>query len=518
VRQIEQLLPPGAVVQRRDKASAQDVIVPLAQKLVAQGQKVIVFRNIKGFAEGCAAYLARDLGLPPADEAISLLPTHDLSGASERLRLCLQGGVAFHDTNLVRDERLIVERMFREPDSLVRVMAATTTVAAGVNTPASTVILAEHEFVGEDGRPFTVAEYKNMAGRAGRLGFNEKGTAIILADAEHPRYVLFNKYVAGVPEALRSSFTTADISTWLLRLLTQIESMDRAQVPSMLSRTYAGFCLTRQDPGWAECTRLQVDELLKRMAELGLLEEEEERVHLSLLGRACGQSALSFQSAMRLVSLLRGAGALAAEQLVALVQALPEADALATPIVRGRVGEPEWVNQAATLYGHAVVQRMQAHASDARAYQARCKRACVLHEWLNGSPIMAIEQRFSRNAFSAITFGTIRGFVDGTRYWLGSAVAILQLVLVGAGPASDAVERLLCRLELGVPETALPLTRLPVQLARGEYLGLVGAGLTSPESVWQAGPERLTSILSKRRAEELLALAPAKEPAAKAEA
>jgi replicative superfamily II helicase len=63
------------------------------------------------------------------------------------------------------------------------VLAATTTVAAGINTPASTVILAENEFVGEEGRPFTVAEYKNMAGRAGRLGFNEKGKSMIYAEA-----------------------------------------------------------------------------------------------------------------------------------------------------------------------------------------------------------------------------------------------------------------------------------------------------------------------------------------------
>jgi hypothetical protein len=32
-----------------------------------------------------------------------------------------------------------------------------TTLAAAINTPASTVILAEQEFVGEDGRPFTFA-------------------------------------------------------------------------------------------------------------------------------------------------------------------------------------------------------------------------------------------------------------------------------------------------------------------------------------------------------------------------
>ena len=61
-------------------------------------------------------------------------------------------------------------------------LAATTTVAAGINTPTDTVILAEQEFVGEEGRPFTVAEYKNMAGRAGRLGYADAGKAIIISE------------------------------------------------------------------------------------------------------------------------------------------------------------------------------------------------------------------------------------------------------------------------------------------------------------------------------------------------
>jgi hypothetical protein len=52
-------------VQRRDKPSSQDVIVPLAQQLVAQGEKLLVFRNMRGPAQGCAKYLSKKLGLGP---------------------------------------------------------------------------------------------------------------------------------------------------------------------------------------------------------------------------------------------------------------------------------------------------------------------------------------------------------------------------------------------------------------------------------------------------------------------
>jgi len=174
-----QLLPSHTIQMRKDKPSAQDVIVPLVRMLVQQGEKVIVFRNQRGTAEGCAAYLSRELGLPPAEEVTLALLEHDLSTTSATLRMCLHGGTAFHDTNLTREERTVVEQTFRDPDSHVRVLSATSTMAAGINTPASTVILAEQEFVGEDGRPFTIAEYKNMAGRAGRLGFNEAARQLL---------------------------------------------------------------------------------------------------------------------------------------------------------------------------------------------------------------------------------------------------------------------------------------------------------------------------------------------------
>jgi len=180
---IEQLLPSSSILQRKNKPSAQDIIVPLVQKLIKENknEKIILFRNMRGTAEGAAGYLANELGLPPALEALEQLPNHDLSSTSANLRHCLEGGTSFHNTNLNREEKTIVEKAFRNPSSKVRMLGATTTVAAGINSPASTVIIAEQEFIGNDGREFTVAEYKNMAGRAGRVGFQEQGKSIILA-------------------------------------------------------------------------------------------------------------------------------------------------------------------------------------------------------------------------------------------------------------------------------------------------------------------------------------------------
>ena len=227
--------------------------------------------------------------MPAASEIIDSLPDHDLSTSSQNLRKCLSGGTAFHTTNLSREEREVVERAYRAKDGTIRVLAATTTVAAGINTPASTVFLAEQEFKGEDGRPFTVAEYKNMAGRAGRLGYNETGRAIIYAEHTSQRDTLFRKYVLGQVEPIRSSFEPKKLGTWVLRLLAQVKHIPRRDVVRLLSNTYGGYLANRENPRWHGDTEAELEDLLDQMIGLELVEIEDDTVRLSLLGQACGR-------------------------------------------------------------------------------------------------------------------------------------------------------------------------------------------------------------------------------------
>lgn len=509
-----QLLPPGAVRTRRDKPSAQDVIVPLVRSLVAKGEKVIVFRNQRGPAQGCANYLAQDLRLPPATDDIEALPKHDLTSTSAALRTCLAGGTAFHNTNLTREEKAVVERTFRDPGSPVRVLAATTTVAAGINTPASTVILAEQEFIGEDGRAFTVAEYKNMAGRAGRLGFNEEGKAIVLADNRYQRDVLFQRYVRGSLESFRSSFDPCQLDTWVVRLLAQVDHVPRADVARLLANTYGGFLAGRDNPKWRVETKERLEELLAKVLSLGLVEEDGDALQLTLLGRACGRSTLPFGSVMRLVDLLRRTGheGLTPLKLMALLQVIPESDGGYTPMMKRGTAELVRQREAAQRYGPETVRAMQSFARDEWDYLARCKRAALLWDWVSGVPLETIEQRYTPNPFQGrIGHGDVRKFADATRYHLRSAHQIASVMFVGEGQGEESVEALLRQLEAGLPAEALGLLSLPLSLSRGEYLALHAAGVTTPEQFWAATEESLASVLGAARAAQCVKLRPGLE-------
>ena len=495
---IEALLPARSIVQRRDKPGSQDVIVPLAQKLVAQGEKLLVFRNVRGPAQGCAKYLARELGKGPATSVIDDLPSHDLTAASQDLRECLSGGTASHNTNLLRAEREAVERAFRDSNGGIYVLAATTTLAAGINTPASTVILAESEFVGEEGRRFTVAEYKNMAGRAGRLGFNETGKSIILADTPMERARLFQRYALGVPEDVISSFDIRNLPTWTLRLLSQVRGVRAADIPGLLVNTFGGYAASRVNPQWIAAVEADIARLVARLLQAGLAEQEGDIIHLTLLGRAVGAPSLSFESGLRLVELMRRVDIAntPATQILGIVQVLDEMDAIYTPVMKRGRSESVRTDDVIQRYGRSMVQNLQRYAQDEFQVWQRCKRASLLHDWIKGDAVDALERRYSTTPFGgSIGYGDIARIAEGTRFHLRSAHQILSALFPDQPVFLTALDELLKRIEFGLPVAALPLLALPVTLTRGQTLALANAGANTKDAVNALPDDQLRRIV-----------------------
>lgn len=500
----EQLLLSREVIQRKEKPGAQDVIVPLVRKLLtaSESERVLVFRNNRGSAEGCAAYLAADLGLAPASDALAQLPGHDLSSASRSLQQSLKGGTAFHTANLSREEREVVERAYRKPDGQIRALAATTTVAAGINTPASTVVFAEHEFKGEDGRPFTIAEYKNMAGRAGRKGYHEFGRSIILADGPHQREQLFDNYVCGTLDPMRSSFDVEHVETWVLRMLSQVRRVARDEAVSLLAATYGGFLAGRQDPAWNKRTTVLLKNVLDQMLSLDLVSEYEGYLELTLLGKAAGRSSLSFESVLKLLRLLRAdrQGVIGAERLAALIQALPQLDSVYTPLVKKGTKESGWPRLLDNRFGAQMAQLLQVGADDPLAYIARAKRALLIASWIDGTPIEQIEQQYSMNPmFSRVGAGNVRAIADATRMHLRAAFDIAFLAMPERAPEEGSLDVLLRRLEAGLPEVALSLLDESEVLTRGECLTLLDNGISTSKNLWGTPEAVLARLLGRSR-------------------
>ena len=184
-------------------------------------------------------------------------------------------------------------------------------------------------------------------------------------------------------------------------------------MPALLANTFGGYLAAKAFPASATSVEVVVARLVERMLRLDLLEEEDERIGLTLLGRACGASSLSFESCMRLIEVLRAIGQkeLDVVRLVALVQILDESDGGYTPLMKKGRAEYARAEQAAARYGRDVVRVLQRHARDDWEYLGRCKRAAILADWVSGVPAEAIEREFTTNPFQgAIGLGDVVKF------------------------------------------------------------------------------------------------------------
>ncbi|PHJ24184.1 dead deah box helicase domain-containing protein [Cystoisospora suis] len=83
-------------------------------------------------------------------------------------------GIAYHHAGLAGPARAAIEQAYHQ--GVLRVLCATSTLAVGVNLPAARVILRSPE-IGRDA--MDVARFRQMAGRAGRTGYETRGEAIL---------------------------------------------------------------------------------------------------------------------------------------------------------------------------------------------------------------------------------------------------------------------------------------------------------------------------------------------------
>ncbi|MBU3953619.1 MAG: DEAD/DEAH box helicase, partial [Proteobacteria bacterium] len=106
-----------------------------------------------------------------------------------------QTGTAGHHSGHLPAWKVVVETLMAA--GLLNAMFATSTVAAGVNFPArSVVVLNSDRFNGSDFMSLTPSEFQQMAGRAGRRGMDNIGFGLML-----PGKFMNLKYVARLVNA-----------------------------------------------------------------------------------------------------------------------------------------------------------------------------------------------------------------------------------------------------------------------------------------------------------------------------
>ena len=503
----EERVETGVVQRQYGKNSSQDWIIPLVRKLVAEGQQIIVFRETKSEARSVANYLANALGLPSAAEAVARMPTTDASQANGDLIADLRRGVAFHNADLQPIERRIIEEEFRRPNSGLRVIAATTTLAMGVNTPASSVIIAGLEHPGEE--PYSVAEYKNLVGRAGRLGFAEKGTSYLLALDPRTEHDFWNRYVNGSPEDLASRFLDrgTDPRSLIVRVLVAAsrsahEGTTSDEIVSFLEGSFGAFQASRRQEGWrwsrrdllAALSDLEQHQLVRRGAN--------NRYELTPLGRLAGESATEVHSIVQLVEALSG---LTPDEvndpaLIVAVQATAELDNVLFPLnKRSTQKEPQlWPNELRRQgVPRQVLNALQRAVADDHTATLRAKKAVACLLYVSGKSMSGIEATITQFG-SALggAAGPVRSVAARSSDLLPVAARVAE-ILYPTLDLSQRVGRLVVRLTYGVPGAVADIAReAGADLLRGDYCALAQAGLGEHSAVTGATDAALLVALN----------------------
>jgi len=100
----------------------------------------------------------------------------------------VRAGIGIHHAGLLPKYRLLVERLSQQ--GLLKVICGTDTLGVGVNVPIRTVLFTKLcKFDGEKTTILSVRDFKQIAGRAGRKGFDVQGSVVCVA----PEHVVLNR-------------------------------------------------------------------------------------------------------------------------------------------------------------------------------------------------------------------------------------------------------------------------------------------------------------------------------------
>lgn len=148
-------------------------------------------------------------------------------------KILVNSGVASHHAGHIPAWKLLIEKMMSS--GLLNAIFATSTVAAGVDFPARTVVITNADARGNDGwRSLTTSELQQMTGRAGRRGKDNVGFAVLVpGQFQNPKKIA--ELLKSQPDPLESKFRAT--YTTLLNLLDAFKNFE--QLRDIAERSFA---------------------------------------------------------------------------------------------------------------------------------------------------------------------------------------------------------------------------------------------------------------------------------------
>lgn len=176
------------------------------QDLVQKGQAPIYLVHFtqSDSAESAQSFLSVDFASREDKQALAeaLKSTAFDSPYGKDMARFLRHGVGLHHAGLLPKYRILVERLAQQ--GLLKVICGTDTLGVGVNVPIRTVTFKQLcKYDGEKTIILSVRDFQQIAGRAGRRGFDTRGTVVVQAPEHVVENLRAEQKAAGDPKKMK---------------------------------------------------------------------------------------------------------------------------------------------------------------------------------------------------------------------------------------------------------------------------------------------------------------------------
>jgi helicase len=459
---------------------AMEAIMGGGQSLIFAGTRRRAVSLATRAAEVTQRFLSEDEKRALSEAARRVLSSGEETSLSKLLAEIVAKGAAFHHAGLEAEHRRIVEDYYRA--RAIKLLAATPTLAMGVNLPARRVVVADmsrYDVERGGNSDISVLEYRQMAGRAGRPQYDEYGETVIIPPPSQRAREVLDHYANEPPEPIKSRL--ADEAAIRMHTLATIATSS-GQSKTELRSLFKDTLLSRQigeDRVW----RL-VEGALGYLISERLIEGTGERLNATDFGRR-----------VSMLYIDPATGVLFRDAIRKLEPGETHVTGLLHLLAKSPDFEPKFPLRAKD-YDRALAF-MEQHSgeligglnrrsfSDFDDVLQEMRTVMVLHGWIDEWKEEDLLSQLGAEP------GDIHRAVDNADWLLHSMGELCKLF--GKRETSREVERLRMRVESGVGEELIELTSLQ-GVGRVRARALYTAGYKTIEDLKEAQADRIALV------------------------
>ena len=423
--------------------------------------------------------------------------------SSERLKGNAERRIAFHTADLSPQERQVIEAGFL--DARFDVCFATSTLAAGVNFPFRTIVFPKLTYQWGDraGTMISKSEYRNMSGRAGRLGMHADGFAVLLprnqVELSHA-----NCLVEPSNDLLVSQLVSLSLRKTILMLVASGLASQIGEIIDFFKNSLYWHQTLERNPRKLQDIELESAAAIDWLTQAGLLQDGTNLL-VTPIGHAAALSGLLPSTAVQLTELLRHhLGELEAQfddWIDGLVYAICRCDEFCGERPSRFLPWPNRVSYDGITFFSTKKLPTDLNRADPRS--AQCAQAISLY-------VQGIADRKIAHS-TKLSSGSIHRLSIDVAWVLDGLHKLSSSPDLGCSQGlSNQIALLRRRVQWGAPAEALDVIRIAERHAvpgfgRQRAMALISQGISTLHDVLGTAKDKLAAILrSDRRAEELL--------------